>query len=112
MGSPPGLVIAGEIDEDTYQVLVARLNEVAASGPEFHVNLAGVEYCDLAGLRAIIRLTGTGHVKRVVLHDVPRRLQNVLRIVGWDSTPGLVIEQPSQAAAPRPADGPPRPGRG
>jgi ABC-type transporter Mla MlaB component len=112
MGSPPGLVIAGEIDEDTYPVLVAKLNELAASGPEFHFNLAGVEYCDLAGLRAIIGLTGTGHVERVVLHDVPRRLQNVLRIVGWDSTPGLVIEQPSRAAAPGPADGPPRPGRG
>jgi anti-anti-sigma regulatory factor len=54
MGSPSGLVIAGEIDEDTYPVLVAKLNELAASGPEFHFNLAGVEYCDLAGLRAII----------------------------------------------------------
>ena len=51
-----------------------------------------MEYCDLAGLRAIIRLTGTAHARRVVLHDVPWRLQTVLRIVGWDSTPGLVID--------------------
>ena len=51
MDSMPGLVIAGEIDEDTYPVLVARLNDLAAGAPEFHFDLAGVEYCDLAGLR-------------------------------------------------------------
>ena len=92
MDSVPGLVIAGEIDEDTYPVLVARLNDLAAGAPEFHFNLADVEYCDLAGLRAIIQMTGTPHARRVVLHDVPWRLQTVLRIVGWDSTPGLVID--------------------
>ena len=92
METRPGLVIVGEIDEDTYPVLVARLNELAAGASEFHFNLAGLEYCDLAGLRAIIRLTGTPHARRVVLHDVPSRLQTVLRIVGWDSTPGLVID--------------------
>jgi anti-anti-sigma factor len=93
--SPTGLVLAGEIDEDTYPALVAKLNELAAGVPEIHFDLAGLEYCDLAGLRAIIRLASTshdGHVKRVVLHDVPWRLQTVLRIVGWDSTPGLVID--------------------
>jgi anti-anti-sigma factor len=95
MGSPTGLVLAGEIDEDTYPALVAKLNELAIGVPEIHFDLAGLEYCDLAGLRAIIRLASTGHdehVKRVVLHDVPWRLQTVLRIVGWDSTPGLVID--------------------
>jgi ABC-type transporter Mla MlaB component len=91
MGRPPGLILAGEIDEDTYPVLVARLDGLAPGAPEIHFNLANVEYCDLAGLRAIIRLTGTGPARRVVLHDVPWRLQTVLHIVGWDSTPGLVI---------------------
>ena len=95
MDSPPGLIIVGEIDEDTYPALVARLNALAVSAGEIHVNLGGVEYCDLAGLRAIIQLTRAGQdgqAKQVVLHDVPWRLQNVLRIVGWDSTPGLVID--------------------
>jgi anti-anti-sigma factor len=95
MGSPTGLVLAGEIDEDTYPALVAKLNEFAARIPEVHFDLGGLEYCDLAGLRAIVRLAGAGqdgHVTRVVLHDVPWRLQTVLRIVGWDTTPGLVID--------------------
>ena len=87
MDSPPGLIIVGEIDEDTYPALVARLNALAVSAGEIHVNLAG--------MRAIIQLTRAGQdgqAKLVVLHDVPWRLQNVLRIVGWDSTPGLVID--------------------
>jgi ABC-type transporter Mla MlaB component len=92
--NPPGLAIAGEIDEDTYPALVAKLEEFAG-GDEIHLNLAGVEYCDLAGLRAIIRLAGVGHVRdsrRVVLHEIPPQLRTVLSILGWDSTPGLLIE--------------------
>jgi ABC-type transporter Mla MlaB component len=92
---PPGLVIAGEIDEGTHPALVGKLDEL--TGPaDIHINLAGVEYCDLAGLRAIIRLAGAsgGHPgRRLVLHEVPQHLRTVLAIVGWDSTPGLVIER-------------------
>jgi hypothetical protein len=51
-----------------------------------------LEYCDLAGLRAMIQLAG-GRPRRLVLHGIPPRLQAVLRIVGWDSTPGLVVHR-------------------
>jgi anti-anti-sigma factor len=93
--NPPGLAIAGEIDESTYPALVARLEELAGRD-EIHLNLAGVEYCDLAGLRAMVRMAGTGRgsdSRQVVLHEVPPQLRTVLGIVGWDSTPGLVIDQ-------------------
>lgn len=92
---PPGLAIAGEIDEDTYPALTAKLEELAGAG-EIHLNLADVQYCDLAGLRAMIRLAGAGRSsdsRQVVLHDVPPRLKTVLGILGWDSAPGLVIDQ-------------------
>lgn len=95
--NPPGLAIAGEIDEDTYPALVAKLEELAGAG-EIHLNLADVEYCDVAGLRAMIRLAGSGRrgdSRQVVLHEVPPRLKTVLGILGWDSTPGLVINQPA-----------------
>ena len=92
-GDPPVLMMAGEIDEDTYPVLVRKLAELGAG--DIHLSLAGVEFCDLAGLRAIVRLAGPGRgeaARRVVLHEVPAQLQTVLGIVGWDSTPGLVID--------------------
>jgi ABC-type transporter Mla MlaB component len=98
IGCPPGLALAGEIDESTYPALVERLAEF--TGPELHLFLADVEYCDLAGLRAMIRLASGRRGSRsrlVVLHDVPARLRTVLGIVGWDSTPGLVIDRRTSA---------------
>ena len=101
---PPGLAIAGEIDESTYAGLIAALGKLTHGAAEVHVSLGGVSYCDLAGLRAIVCVTGAGgaagngdgdgDARRVVLHEVPPQLATVLRIVGWDSTPGLALDQP------------------
>ena len=111
-GSPPVLVLAGEIDESTYPGLVGALKEAANGDGEIHLSLAEVEYCDLAGLRAIILLTGTDSYshngdapspsRRVVLHEVPLQLQTVLRIVGWDSVPGLALDGPGAGSQSRP----------
>ena len=106
---PPGLAIAGEIDESTYDGLVGALGVVANGPAEVHVSLGGVSYCDLAGLRAIVCVTGAdrggcspdGDTRRVVLHEVPPQLATVLRIVGWDSTPGLAVDQPPGSPDPR-----------
>ncbi|HTZ24582.1 MAG TPA: STAS domain-containing protein [Streptosporangiaceae bacterium] len=108
---PPGLAIAGEIDESTYDALVGALGKVAHGPAEVHVSLGGVSYCDLAGLRAIVCATGAdrggagcngeGDTRRVVLHEVPPQLATVLRIVGWDSTPGLAVDQPPGSPDPR-----------
>ena len=98
-GRPPLVAIIGEIDEDTYPALVAMLTELARL-TEIHLNLAGVQYCDLAGLRAIVQMAGAsggGSTRRVVLHGVPPRIRNVLGIVGWDATPGLVIDDRAPA---------------
>jgi anti-anti-sigma regulatory factor len=56
--SPPGLAITGEINESTYGDLAAALGRLTAGPGEIHVDLAGVEYCDLVGLRAIVGVTG------------------------------------------------------
>lgn len=100
---PPGLAIAGEIDESTYDGLIGALGMFTHGPAEVHVSLGEVSYCDLAGLRAIVCVTGAGgrvgcdgdgDTRRVVLHEVPPQLAAVLRIVGWDSTPGLAVDQP------------------
>jgi len=98
MGIPAVLAIAGEIDESTYPGLVDTLGELADGPSETHINLAGVTYCDLTGLRAILRLTGTGRdgqgdgAKRLVLHEVPPHLRTIMQIMGWDTTPGLFYD--------------------
>ena len=90
MNNPPGLAIGGEIDEDAYPALVEKLGQLARGRDEVHVDLAAVQYCDLAGLRAIVRAATTG--RTVVLHGLPEQLQTILGILGWDNTPGLVVD--------------------
>jgi ABC-type transporter Mla MlaB component len=101
--NPPGLDIAGEIDESTYPGLLSALRRGAHGLAEVHLSLGGVRYCDLAGLRAIVCMTGASgcddgvngdHAgpRAVVLHEVPAQLVAVLRIVGWDMTPGLTLD--------------------
>ena len=95
-GEPPIMVLAGEVDEASYPGLVAALTGAAAHYAEIHLDLAGLGYCDLAGLRAIVRLASPDAadgdaVKRVVLHQVPDSLRTVLHIVGWDAAARLTL---------------------
>jgi anti-anti-sigma factor len=95
VGSPASLAIAGEIDEYTHAALVGTLRKLTDGLHEIHINLAGVAYCDLAGLRAILLLAGgsANHDggTRLVLHEVPGLVKTVLQILGWDTTPGLAL---------------------
>ena len=106
---PPVLALAGEIDEATYPGLVSALEQAVNGEREVHFDLAGVAYCDLAGLRAIVCMTGAdggGHdgARRVVLHQLRPELMTVLRIVGWDSTPGLALAEPASGNSPATPD--------
>ncbi len=89
---PGCLVFAGEIDEETYPALVSHLREVAAGAAEVHLDLSAVRYCDLAGLRAMIRVTDAGR-RRVVLHRMPPHLDAVLCVLGWDRSQGLSVRR-------------------
>lgn len=88
----PGLVIAGEIDESSYRRLVRGLAALDSRG-DVHIDLSGVEFCDLAGLRAIVCVTeadaGDSVPRHLTLHAVPDRLSRILQILGWDDMPGV-----------------------
>lgn len=93
----PWLFVAGEIDEHSYKSLIRVLASVARDPSEIHIDLADLEYCDVAGLRAFIVLAAAPRrdqaSMRVVLHHVPPYLVNVLHILGWDATSGLTIAE-------------------
>lgn len=86
----PGLIIAGEIDESSYPRLMQVLTALNPHG-DVHIDLSGVEFCDLAGLRAIVCVTerSDGDPGRLTLHAVPGRLRRILQILGWDEMPGV-----------------------
>ena len=87
-----GLIIAGEIDESSYPRLLRGLGALNARD-DVHIDLAGVSFCDLAGLRAIVCAgePGTDGSARghLTLHAVPGRLRRILEILGWDDMPGV-----------------------
>lgn len=95
---PPTLHLAGDIDEWTFRDLTRILARAAAAGaPRIHVDLADVQYCDVAGLRAIISLvSGQGEapaaVDEIVFTHLPGPLQRVLSILGWDAAPGVILD--------------------
>lgn len=103
---PPGLVIAGEVDESGYPILLHCLAALGTHG-EVHIDLGGIEFCDLAGLRAIVCVgrpdEDANPGRRVYLHAVPGRLRKILHILGWDNAPGLAFDEASLAPGPAPA---------
>ena len=83
------LVLGGDIDEATYPDLIAALKRLPRDHAGLHVDLSALTFCDLAGLRAIVGLADTS--TPVILHRVPQRLRTVMKILGWDQEPGLMI---------------------
>lgn len=94
---PATLRLAGVIDESTYPVLRRALAKAAMAGDYvIRVDMAGVEFCDLAGLRMIVSLAGPGGQNwgaagQVVIADLPTPLSDLMHILGWDTAPGVLL---------------------
>lgn len=97
-GDPVQFVLAGELDLPSVPYLTAALLGAACGSRVLHIDLADVYFCDLAALRAIIGLGQPSEdgqpppARSVILHNVPVHIENVMRIVGWDTTPGLIMD--------------------
>jgi ABC-type transporter Mla MlaB component len=94
------LAIAGEIDESTRAGLVTALRKVTTEQPAVEIDLGGVTYCDLAGIRTILLPGGPGGASpqpsgTQVLRDTPEELTTIMQILGWAASPGLTAEQPA-----------------
>jgi hypothetical protein len=57
-----------------------------------HLDLAELEFIDVAGVRAIVRLAGRlGDERRLQLDYLKPTLRKVMTIVGWDRAPSVQI---------------------
>jgi anti-anti-sigma regulatory factor len=93
--TPPGLALSGEVDASNVQLLERALAVAArASEQDLHLDLSGLEFCDLGGMRAIVRAAETlGTGRRLVVHALPAVLNDALRLAGWAELPQLVVER-------------------
>ena len=107
-----GLIIAGDVDESGYPLLLQSLAALDHLGG-IHIDLGGIEFCDLAGLRAIVCAGRPGEDtspgRPVCLHAVPPQLRKIMQILGWNDRPGLTFEAAplsSEYQQPGPSPGP------
>ena len=96
--SRQGLAVTGEIDESSFRFFAEALDALAEGMSPVHIDLSGVQFCDIAGLRLMVRLTRADDrageprgARRVILHAAAPHLRIVLGVLGWDRTPGLVL---------------------
>jgi anti-anti-sigma regulatory factor len=93
---PATLWLSGVIDESTYEFLSRSLARVGQS-PEhvLFIDMSRVEFCDVAGLRAIISLgTRPGGPQQVTLLGVPAETRTLMHILGWHTAPGVTLTEP------------------
>lgn len=92
-GCPPGLRFAGDVDVSNVGAVHDALALVVADGGDVHLDLSGLDFCDVGGIRAMVATAqGMGPERRVVVHGLAPHLVNVIRVVGWDELPNLVFE--------------------
>ncbi|MEU0553730.1 MEDS domain-containing protein [Dactylosporangium sp. NPDC006015] len=91
--APRGLRVIGTVDDSTAGPFAEALAHTAGwPEPIVVIDLAELRFIDVAGIRALVRAAEALPPDRAleVRHLAPT-LRNVLRIVGWDTTPGLTI---------------------
>ncbi|WP_367325218.1 MEDS domain-containing protein [Streptomyces sp. HUAS ZL42] len=99
--APPGLALAGEIDDSNVTAVAralhaetARARARAASGARIRLDLRDLHFVDVGALRLLVftalGLDAAGGT--LELAGVAPHVQRVMRVAGWDRVPGLHIE--------------------
>ncbi|WP_406480954.1 MEDS domain-containing protein [Streptomyces sp. NBC_01615] len=105
--APPGLALAGEIDDTNVTAVAralyaetARARSRTANGIRTRLDLRDLRFVDVGALRLLVfsalGLYAAGGT--LVLHGVAPHVQRVMRVTGWDRVPGLRIEQGDREA--------------
>ena len=77
----------------TADVSTALSDAITGNG-DLHLDLSRLEFTDVTGIRALVRIAETAGVgRRLVLRGLPPRIRTVMVVVGWADLPNLVIEE-------------------
>lgn len=90
---PDGLRVDGDVDLSNAAAWQSALELIAGRADEVRLDLAGLGFIDLQGVRALARTAaGLADGHRLVVDSAPPELPRMLRLSGWDHTANLVIE--------------------
>ncbi|GHH51946.1 STAS domain-containing protein [Streptomyces candidus] len=87
---PHGLRVEGVVDVHGHRHLSEALEAVAQTAGDVHLDLSGLEFLDLGGLRLLMDFARSRpEGRQVELAGLAPHLRQVITLVGWDETPGL-----------------------
>jgi anti-anti-sigma regulatory factor len=89
-----GAHLHGDVDLATVPVLEAALDKLVAGNGDVHLGLAGLHFVDLSGASVLVAAaTQLGPDRRLVLHDPPARLSQLLDGF-WDGIARIRVTVP------------------
>jgi anti-anti-sigma regulatory factor len=108
--APRGLSVSGSIDYYNAEAVVAvlmreidsvtlgadGLSDAITGNGDMHVDVTRLEFADVTGIRALVRIAENGSGRRLVVRGLPPRIRTVVTAVGWSDNPNLVLEEESE----------------
>jgi anti-anti-sigma factor len=88
---PIGLRFSGEIDINNCDAVASCLSEIPAQEVDVHLDVSGLIFCDISGIRALVEAAEHREKGRLMLHGLPELLQTVMRVTGWTDLPNLDV---------------------
>ncbi|HEY2597617.1 MAG TPA: STAS domain-containing protein [Candidatus Dormibacteraeota bacterium] len=90
--SPDGLRFAGEIDASNSHAIGTALASAHTPHRDIHAEVASLLFCDISGVRAFVAAAEALPAgRRLLLHGMPPQLETVIKVVGWNRMPTLVM---------------------
>ncbi|MGR6915192.1 STAS domain-containing protein [[Actinomadura] parvosata] len=90
---PFGLRITGEIDRGNRHLLAGALTWALLAGShDIRLDLSGLTFIDVAGMRLIITAAARlSSDREVILDPISPAVRRVLSLTGWEQAPGLRV---------------------
>jgi anti-anti-sigma factor len=89
--APDGLCFAGEIDVTNSHAVAESLGNAFMGDADIHLDLSGLSFCDISGIRSLVDAAESRQTGRLMLHGLPSLLQTVMNVTGWSDLPNLQI---------------------
>jgi anti-anti-sigma factor len=97
---PGGLRLRGEIDVNNSDAIATAVAAALADGGDVVVDFGEVLFCDLSGLRTLVRAAASApDGRRITVTGLPAHLHRAVRMVGWAELPSLVVADPAESDA-------------
>jgi anti-anti-sigma regulatory factor len=89
---PDGLSFSGEIDTTNSHAIGAVIASAQVPDRDVHVDVAALQFCDISGIRAFVAAAeAMPNGRRLLIHGMPVQLETVIKVVGWNRIPALVV---------------------